>query len=603
MKSLTRFAIAIFLLLMINISCKKNIDQTIDPGQLPDFTTKVTSSASGFVSNENGQPLPGALVKLGSFSVMTDQFGYFEIKNALVVKEAAVVTVEYAGYFKGIKTYMATEGKSGFFRIRLLPKSIAGTIQSGSGGSITLTNGLTISFPANAIKIAASGALYTGTVSVAAQWIDPTSAELDRIMPGDLRAINAEGYTKLLTTYGMAAVELIGSSGESLQIADGKKASMTFPLPASISANAPATIRLWYFDEQTGFWKEEGMATKVGNTYVGDVSHFSFWNVDIPGNYVQFSATVLNSNNSPFSYGYVKISLQANPSITAWGFTDSNGYVAGAIPANTALKMEVFALNACNTPLFTQNFTTTTVAYPAGTIILPANNPSAAFVSGTITNCSNAPATSGYLMVHMNNQYTRYNLNSNGGYSFSTWLCTASTPATFLGVDLGAGQQSGVINQTIVVGVNAIPDIQACGTTLAMYDGKFLMKGIHNRPLYMFPYSDTMEMWTSGANEVSFYWPAAGSFGHPFSTDANNTLTWYGPAISPAISFDPITHEITDVHNVAIGPTTTPISIYNGPLPTHNYYDPILKKIYVAWQYNNNPDRAFFDTLTYIGPR
>lgn len=41
-------------------------------------------------------------------------------------------------------------------------------------------------------------------------------------MPGDLRGIDTDGYMKGLTTYGMAAVELTGAGGESLQIADGK---------------------------------------------------------------------------------------------------------------------------------------------------------------------------------------------------------------------------------------------------------------------------------------------------------------------------------------------------------------------------------------------
>jgi hypothetical protein len=35
---------------------------------------------------------------------------------------------------------------------------------------------------------------------------------------------------------------------------------------------------LWSFDEAKGLWKEEGQAIKTGSNYVGDVSHFSFWN-------------------------------------------------------------------------------------------------------------------------------------------------------------------------------------------------------------------------------------------------------------------------------------------------------------------------------------
>ncbi len=55
----------------------------------------------------------------------------------------------------------------------------------------------------------------------------------------------------------MAAVELTGTSGELLQIATGKKATLTLSIPSSLAASAPATIPLWFFDEAKGLWKEE----------------------------------------------------------------------------------------------------------------------------------------------------------------------------------------------------------------------------------------------------------------------------------------------------------------------------------------------------------
>ena len=53
-------------------------------------------------------------------------------------------------------------------------------------------------------------------------------------MPGDLRALNEAGEMKLLITYGMVGVELIGDAGEQLQIAAGKSSTLSFPIPASI---------------------------------------------------------------------------------------------------------------------------------------------------------------------------------------------------------------------------------------------------------------------------------------------------------------------------------------------------------------------------------
>lgn len=131
------------------------------------------------------------------------------------------------------------------------------------------------------------------------------------------------------------------------------------------------------------------------------------------------------------------------------------------------------------------------------------------------------------------------------------------------------------------------------------YDGLYLLKGVHNRAPYTFPYETEMQMQTRGASSVAFYWPEAGSAGHPIGIGPGET-SWYGAAIAPVIVFDPVTNLITDVFNAG---GATPITKFTGAGANSNKYDPATKTIYVSWNYNNNPLRAFFDTLTYIGPR
>ncbi len=70
---------------------------------------------------------------LVSTIIVTDKYGYFEVKNIKVVMNAATVTVSKTGYFKGIKTYLATAGKAAFFRIKLIPKTIAGNVNGRPG--------------------------------------------------------------------------------------------------------------------------------------------------------------------------------------------------------------------------------------------------------------------------------------------------------------------------------------------------------------------------------------------------------------------------------------------------------------------------------------
>ena len=180
------FCISLFLVLGLSLffSCQKNLDfedSGSGSGTPPDLSTKINSSVSGFVTDENNAPVMGATVQIGTSNISTDKYGYFEAKNVQVVKEAAVVTVTRPGYFKGIKTYIAAQGKNAFFRIKLIPKNIIGTINAASGGIIAQPNGFSVKLVAGSIVNAATNAAYTGTVSVAGYWINPTATDLAKL--------------------------------------------------------------------------------------------------------------------------------------------------------------------------------------------------------------------------------------------------------------------------------------------------------------------------------------------------------------------------------------------------------------------------------------
>lgn len=469
---LTKTSITRNLLFMIAafvfFSCQK--EMSMENGgivPMPDLVTKVRSSVSGFVTDENDAAVSGATVQFGAAIVSTDKYGYFEARNVQVVKNSAAVTVTRTGYFKGIKTYMAQDGKSAFFRIKLIPKITVGNISATPGGTVSLANGLSIKLPAGAVVNAATNVAYTGTVNVAAHWINPEAPDINAIMPGDLRAIDANGSMKLLQTFGMAAVELTGAAGELLQIAPGKKATLTMAIPSSLNAAAPVTIPLWHFDEAVGLWKEEGSAVRTGNSYVGDVSHFSFWNCDIPANFVQFNCTLRDQTGNPLSYIPVRMTV-VGTSNSVIGYTDSSGVASGAVPINSNLLMEVLPNWGCTVPVYSQAFTTTTVNVSLGTITVSmANN--VATLSGTVTNCANTPVTDGYLIVHQGTWYTRYNLNNAGAFNFTRVFCSLPQSLTLVGEDVTNQQQSAAISYTVNGGANNVGNIQACGFTTQQF--------------------------------------------------------------------------------------------------------------------------------------
>ena len=465
------FMMLLSCLLLFN-SCNKLDYEVPDSSHLLNVSSNpgstVVGNVSGFVTDETDQPVPGASVQAGNMTTHTDQFGYFEINNTELLQNAAMVTVQQPGYFKGIKTFIAVVGQEAFFRIKLIPKSTAGTFNGSLGGTLSLPNGLNITFMPAGIINATSGESYTGNVNVAAYWINPVASDLNRIMPGDQRAIAADGTLKQLTTFGMAAVELTGASGELLQIAPGKKATLGVTIPASILAYAPATIPLWYFDEKTGLWSEQGTAVKSGNTYSGDVSHFSFWNFDISGEFIHLNGTVTDAAGNPLKNVLVKIALQNNPHAAAYGFTNAQGYFSGAVPANSTLVLEITGGAECGTPLYSKTFTTANSDIALGKMIVDAQA-GLAGVTGIITDCSGNPSPYAVVIMQKNGQFYRTKADKNGRYAITTSLCNSTAAVELQAYDLASAKYSETAQYIINTTKTTNADLQACGNTSSQY--------------------------------------------------------------------------------------------------------------------------------------
>ncbi len=579
-----KMSIVAFLAALVLFTCKKNDDGGGNvpppPEPLPDLTTKVSAAlVAGFVTNETDAAVQNATVEIGGTTVSTDKYGYFEVRSAQVVANAATVTVNKTGYFKSVKTFIAATGKSAFFRIKMLPKTNAGSVSGAAGGTVTLSSGMAITLPAAGVVNASTNAAYTGNVFVAAQMISATDANLSRIMPGDLRGIATSGNIRLLTTYGMMAVELTGAGGELLQVATGKKATITMPIPASLQAGAPATIPLWYFDEAKGLWKEEGSATKSGSNYVGDVSHFSFWNYDVPASYVQVNCTIVNNAGQPVPGALVKITVVNNPASFSYGYTDSAGYVAGAVPNNTQLQLDVFSNSACTGSVFSQQFTTTTSNIALGTITITTTNAQAT-ITGTVTNCSNAPVSNGYIMLQNGSTYIKKALTNTGTYSINLLLCNGTAPnVTLIGEDAGASQQSTPVAYTINAGNNTVPVIKACGVNIQEFinytvNGTAQSYTVLGDSITLSPQNNSIGIWfthliTGGAwGNINFSNAgiAAGS--------TQNLLSFTCPEIPGNSSIGtPITVNITEYGSSGQYLAGNFTGVITGPAPTNTAYN------------------------------
>lgn len=445
-------------------SCNKTDNTPPIPKPNP-LEEKVTASVSGRVVDEAGKPVGNASLHAGNSTTTTDVNGTFRFTNIQLSKNAGFVSVEKNGYFKTGRTIFTNTGVVNNIEIKLIPKIEKGSFQVTAGGNINIATGTTVVFPANGIINKATNAAYSGNVKVFGTYLNPEDPNLSLIMPGNLTGLTKENEQKILQTYGMIGVELEGSNGEKLNLASGKTATITLSIPPSLQASAPATIPLWYFSDSLGIWKEEGSATKQGNAYTGTVSHFSFWNCDVPELF-RFIKLTLKNQNQELLAGYRVVLKNTQNNSLAYSITDSTGVVTGAVPINAAIEMKVY--NLCNAEIHTQTIGPFSSHADLGiiTVNTPANGN--IIVSGTVLNCSQTPVSNGFVEIQIENGIYRAPI-SNGSYSIAISRCNMTSASLKISAtDLVANQQSNSTSINVTSG-NYNIDIAACGNSIDQY--------------------------------------------------------------------------------------------------------------------------------------
>ncbi len=437
-----------------------------EPPPNPFIDVKVTASVQGRVLDENGKPVENASVRSDLSTTTTDANGIFNLNNIQIGKTAGSVTLEKTGYFKGTRTLMVQSGSVNYVNIELIPKVNKGSFTASAGGLVTIDGGSTVEFSSNSIINTSGNTAYNGTVKVNAAWLDPTSSDLNSRMPGNLTGLDSASQLKLLQTFGMIAVELEGSGGEKLNIASGKKATIKFPIPASLSAQAPETIPLWFFNDTTGLWIEQGMAARQGNFYIGEVAHFSFWNVDKPGEFVSLKMKLTDNAGHSLPFFTVRLTNTQNNS-SSYGVTDSAGVVQGPVPSNSPLRREV--LNSCGAVISESNIGPFGTDSDLGIVVLTVPEAKQVTISGSAVTCSGNLLQEGYTDVFLDDMYYRAKIE-NGNFSVLISRCSNFKATALITVtNTETGEKSEPFSLEVESGEYQLDYQRACGNTADQY--------------------------------------------------------------------------------------------------------------------------------------
>ncbi len=423
------------------------------------FGLEITHSFLGNVIDSNENPIENVTIYIGSEIAITDSNGIFIINDALVHERFAYIKAKKPGYIHGSRAVVPSSGTNKV-TIMLLEETVAGTTNSGTVETISLTNGASVSL--NGEYVDENGTEYTGSVNVIMHHLDPVDDKMPMQMPGMLYAENTEGEERMLKTLGMLAVELRGINGEDLNLAEGSTAEIKIPVDASLLADAPATIPLWYFDETNGYWIEEGEANLVGSEYIGTVAHFSFWNCDIPAEAVNICVTLVDENGNTIANSQVTITSSVYG--TRGGYTNENGEVCGLIPSNETLDINVYDYDICGfNSIYTASIgpysidSTLNIAVPSSTSIISET------ITGIFTDCDDIAITNGYVVLTYGNDYF-YDTVTDGAFEINMMRCATSSTFTIEGFDFDNVQTTGVINYTFSTPLTNLSTLTSCDT-------------------------------------------------------------------------------------------------------------------------------------------
>ena len=439
------------LILLTIFACRKNVEEdltsvtTIDDPTITTIdyepaVTNIVATLFGEVYDENGTAILNANVTLDGINTSTDEKGRFVFKDLTMNKLGTYVEVNKTGFFTGSNRFFPEPGSVNYVKVTLLDRTNIGNFRAADGGQINSAEGISIDFPANSV-INNSGDLYQGNVEVAARWIDPTADNLQEIMPGGLQGIISGGAqgngTALeevaLASFGMMAVELEGSNGEALNLGNNKKATLSFPIPAELLGNAPSEIPLWYFNESLGLWVAEGSATLVDDKYIGQVSHFSFWNCDAPFDVTKVCGTIVNVNGTPLANARIKIKVLSSGELRT-GWTNSNGEFSGKIPADELLEISV-SDNICHNVLLTENIgpiamnPDTSICESLGTFTINNSNQIVS-INAIVLACDDNPVTNGWLEINLGNVTSSIYVDDGNNVSTTILNCDNETELT-----------------------------------------------------------------------------------------------------------------------------------------------------------------------------
>lgn len=416
------------------MSCAKDSDTIIDvTDNLPEVKEKIFASFTGLILDEQESTIEDAFVMIGGESSTTDENGFFTI-SGFFNPDGTLITVSKDGYFDANGRLIPYPDVPVNTKVKLISKS--DPVKDKTDKIISYdTDFANVTFKENSYTI--RDVKYEGIVEVIGTSIDIEDPEYSLYSPGSMETFKDEEF-KILFPFGRVNVELYSESGERVDI--DAPAEIRFDISEELAQRAPDEIPLWYLDTNTGLWIEDGIAIKDGNTYKGEVTHFTDWCVGLDVNLYEISGVVTRNG---------EVYPNANMGVNIYSFRLTFKSAADGsyrIPVYDFEEIVLDVSDQCDAPIYEQ-----TIIQISSDLVqnIDINQTANSFVVSGKIYCED-PATNvegGYVLVNFeNSQFSEVvTTDENGEFTFFYEDCS-NNDISLIAYDPNENKQSSRFN-------------------------------------------------------------------------------------------------------------------------------------------------------------
>jgi Carboxypeptidase regulatory-like domain len=122
-------------------------------------------------------------------------------------------------------------------------------------------------------------------------------------IPGNRTSVDAQGNHQLVVPLGAVSIEVTDESGKTATLGPNQEALVSIPVDKTLAVgDLPKEVKLWRYNEASGYYEEKGTASLQGNRYVARLTSFSTFLVGLLFTPSDACIQVINNSNIPLPF-------------------------------------------------------------------------------------------------------------------------------------------------------------------------------------------------------------------------------------------------------------------------------------------------------------